>query len=446
MAEEYVYSERESKTLEFKSTVKTFNNIIRTAIAFANGVGGKIVIGVEDNTRKILGVSDTLRDRIYDDFPNSLYDSTQPRLIPLIYEQWLGKHAVIVIEIPPILKKPCFLLSKGLPGGVFLRIGTSTRPASDEYIEELMRENQRTTFDEEIVQTGMDELSDELLAIYYKKKSKQALLEDKIVRRSAVNHEQYYPTVAGVLLFSDNPDQHIHEALIKCTRFSGTSGRNIIQTEDVIGPIGKQIDVAFNLVASWLKRKYRLEGVKMISDQLVPDDALREAITNAVIHRKYTIPGAVKIALYDDRLEIFSPGNFPGHISIDNLGDGITHLRNPILGRMAHKMKLIEKLGSGIKLIFDSCYENKLASPIYSEDGDYVKVIFYFLPSDTESEPDEERLIALLKFQDVVTIHDIIEHLNRSKNTVFKVLNKLIDEGRVKRIGKGRATRYALVR
>ena len=446
MADVCIYPERESKTLEFKSTVKKFDNIIRTAIAFANGVGGKIVIGIEDDTRKIIGINDKQRDRIYDDFPNSLYDLTQPHLIPLIYEQRFAEYGVIVIEIPPVLKKPCCHKNKGIPKGVYFRIGTSTRPASEEQIEELMRENQRYTFDEESIPIGLDELSNELLVTYYKKKSKQTLLEDKIIKRSVVNHENYHPTVAGLLLFSNKPDRHIHEALVKCTRFSGTGGRDIIQTEEIAGPIGKQIDIAFNLVSSWLKRKYRLEGVKMISGQLVPDAALREVITNAVIHRKYTIPGAVKIALYDDRLEIFSPGNFPGHVSIDNLGDGITHLRNPALARMAHKIGLIEKLGSGIKLIFDSCAENKTAAPIYSEDGDYVKVIFNFLPCKMESEPDEERVLALLKIKESITIHDMIEHLNRSKNTVFKTLNKLIDEKRIKRIGKGRATRYVLTR
>ena len=81
------YPGRESKTLEFKSTVKKFDAIIKTAVAFANGVGGKIVIGVEDKTRKVLPISDKLRDRIYDDFPDSLYDQTNPRLMPQIYEQ-----------------------------------------------------------------------------------------------------------------------------------------------------------------------------------------------------------------------------------------------------------------------------------------------------------------------------------------------------------------------
>ncbi len=79
---------------------------------------------------------------------------------------------------------------------------------------------------------------------------------------------------------------------------------------------------------------------------MIPQIAIREAIINALVHRKYSIPGAIKIALYDDRLEIFSPGNFPGLVDVNNLGDGTTYLRNPHLVMLARKMKLVEKLGS----------------------------------------------------------------------------------------------------
>ncbi len=307
-----------------------------------------------------------------------------------------------------------------------------------------MRESQRVPFDEQTVQADLNILSDPLLKDYYKKKSKEALLEDKIIGWSHVNSEIYFPTIAGVLLFSDTPNKYIPEAHVICTRFAGTQGRNIIQTEEINGSIGKQIDVSFNLVANWIKRNYKLEGARLKAHTLIPEVALREVITNALVHRKYTIHGAIKIALYDDHLEIFSPGNFPGHININNLGEGITHLRNPIIGRMAHKMGIIEKLGSGIKMIFDSCRTSKIVAPTFSEDGDYVKVVFEFKTVKNERKPDEEVLLDYFKTKPVLNIHEMIDHLDLSKNTTFKVLHKLIDQGLVKRIGKGRNTRYTL--
>jgi ATP-dependent DNA helicase RecG len=440
-----VYPERESKILEFKSTLKKYDGIIKTAVAFANGVGGRIIVGIDDVTRKIIGVPDELRDKIYDEFPNSLYDSTSPHLISQLYEQRIGDQLVMVIEIPPALKKPCFLRRDGLPKGVYIRIGSSTRQASDEIIEGLMRDNLRISYDESAIQTELTMLSKNLLQDYYKKISQEALIEDKIITRSEANNEVFYPTVAGILLFAEKPDQTIPEALTMCTRFAGTEGRDIIQTEEVKGPIKLQIDLSYNLILSWIKRNYQLQGVHMRYKTLVPEEALREAITNAVIHRKYSIPGATKIALYDDHLEIFSPGNFPGHININNLGQGITHFRNPVIGRMAHKMGIIEKLGSGIKLIFDSCRKAKLMPPLFHEDGDYVKVIFKFEPLKEEGVNDEELLLNLFKSRHILTTQEMIEYLQRSKNTVFKVLHGLINKGKVKQSGKGPATRYSLV-
>lgn len=444
MKDKTVYPQRESKVLEFKSTVTKFDALVKTSIAFANGVGGKIVVGVDDKTRAILGVDEELREKVYERFPSSLYDLTSPRLVPQIYEQWFGGEAVLVIEIPPCLKKPCVLRSAGLPKGVYLRVGSTTRSAGEEHVEELMRENQRLFFDEEVVPIELNHLSDELLSVYYQPVKQAALLEDKVIARAVVNREIFHPTVAGLLLFAERPELYLPEALIICTRFAGSSGRDIIQTEEIKGPISKQIDVSFKLVASWLKRNYRLEGARLEAASLVPDAALREGIINAVMHRKYTIPGATKIALYDDRLEIFSPGNFPGHVNVNNLGEGITHLRNPTLARMAHKMGLIEKLGSGLRLMMDSCAQAKIALPEFSEDGDYVKVIFRFQPLVTAVESDEERVLALLRLREAVKIHDIIAHLERSRTTVFKVLNRLVEKKLVQSVGKGPATRYAL--
>ena len=92
---------------------------------------------------------------------------------------------------------------------------------------------------------------------------------------------------AGILLFADNPSKYIPEAHVICTRFEGTEGRNIIQTEEVTGPIAKQIDTSFNVVSSWIRRDYKLERARLKAHTLIPEIALREAITNALVHRKY---------------------------------------------------------------------------------------------------------------------------------------------------------------
>ncbi len=169
---------------------------------------------------------------------------------------------------------------------------------------------------------------------------------------------------------------------------------------------------------------------------------MREAIINALIHRKYSIPGATKIALYDDRLEIFNPGCFPGLVDINNLGDGTTYLRNPTIALIAHKMGLVEKLGSGIRLIFDSCKKIRLKKPIYSEEGDFVKITFCFQHEKNVEKSDEDNILELAKIKNEITIGDIINQLSISRNTATRKINVLIKQNKIARIGKGPSTKF----
>ena len=145
------YPARESKNLEFKSKLPSFQSLIKTCVAFANGMGGKLIIGVEDKTREIIGVDENTRNRIYDELTNSIYDSTTPSLLTEIYEKNFLNHNVIIIEIFNILNKPVFVTNEGIPKGVYLRAGSNTRRATDECISELSRESRHCLFDEELI-------------------------------------------------------------------------------------------------------------------------------------------------------------------------------------------------------------------------------------------------------------------------------------------------------
>ncbi len=438
------YPDRESKSLEFKSQLPNFHALVKTCVAFANGVGGKIVIGVDDNSCEIIGINDKTRDRVYDEFPNSLYDATSPNLFAEIYEKRFGEKSVMIIEISHGTKKPVLIKSEGMPNGVYLRAGSNTRRASQEYIEELMRENKRTNFDEEVIHADINILSKKLLNAVLKKTDAARLKSEKIINQASAHAEKNYPTVSGVLLFCETPDEYIPEAVIHCTRFAGNNGRDIIQTEEIKGCLEDQIERSFQLIKSWLMRDYKLLGAKLKAKMIIPETALRETIINAAIHRKYWIPGAIKIALYDNRLEIFNPGNFPGLFDISQLGDGATYLRNPNLARLARRLGLVEKLGTGIALIFESCEKARIQKPEFIEGADSVKVIFNFLPANEEHVPQEEKLMALFYTQKEVKLSDVENCLSVSRNTATRKLNKLIESGKIRREGSGPSVRYFL--
>jgi len=377
-------------------------------------------------------------------FSNSLYDSTSPGLIAEIYEKNFGDVNVLIIEIPPVLKKPVFIKKDGMPKGVYLRAGSNTRRANEEHIEELMRDNKRTSYDEEAIQVPIDILSDELLNKVYLSPATTKLLSEKIIIQNTATSKKFYPTIAGVLWFCETPDVYIPEAHLRCTRFEGINGREIIQSEEISGNLKDQIEDSAKLIKSWLQRGYSLQGMKLKGKMIVPEEALREAIINAVIHRKYSIPGAVKIALYENRLEIFSPGNFPGLVDINNLGDGTTYLRNPVIAKIARRMEYMEKLGTGINLIQESCKNAGLKAPEFIEGADSVKVIFHFLPNMSDKDTDEDHLLKLFTMREEVNISDVMRYLNISRNTATRKLNNLVKSEDLIRKGKGPAVRYLL--
>lgn len=441
-----ILEEQESKHIEFKSMIPKFDALIKTCIAFANASGGRIFIGVEDESREVIGVNEEDRFKFYNDFPNSLYDSTSPSLIAQIYEQNFGQHSVLIVEIPPSPRKPYFLKAKGVRGGTYIRVGSSTRLATTETIEDLTREAQRISYDEEIVHTDLACLSKDLLRHYFGATvSTKRLLAEKITGTKPANKEDVCPTVAGILMFSETPSEHIKEALIRCTQFNGIAGRDILRTEDIVGTIEQQASQSLKLLSAWMAKDYKAQGAKVEGVLPVPVEALREALMNALLHRKYTIAGAIKVALYDDRLEIFSPGDFPGLVDINTLGDGTTFLRNPVLVRLAYQLKLIETRGTGIRLIYESCKKAGIRKPTYHADGDFVKVVFYFEPDVSAYDDEDDSIIAYVRLNKQVTAQQVADYLAVSRNTAIRRMVKLMHENKIKKVGKGPSVRYELL-
>jgi ATP-dependent DNA helicase RecG len=440
-----IYPERESKTLELKLRLPDFRALAKTCIAFANCSGGDIVIGVEDGTRKIVGVSEVERDRLYDEFPSSLYDLVNPPLAPHIYEKNIDGRCLMIVRIWPGDSVPYFVKSLGIPAGVFVRIGSSSRPANEQTIEDLSREKRRISFDEESSGQAVSILSQERLRAFYGKDiSSRRLLADKVIVQAPKLKGGVSVTNGGILMFCDDPDNFISEAMLVASRFAGIAGRNIVQAIELKGPIPLLAESAFSLLDQWLERDLQLKRMRLKGTTIIPHEALREAIINALAHRKYSIPGPVKIALYDDRLELFSPGGFPGLISITNLGDGTTFLRNIVVARIARKMHLMEKLGTGIRLIFDSCRQEGLRQPEYNESGDFVKLTFFFEHVPRAAEITESAIIEMARNVEVLRPSDVSRKYDVSRNTVSRRLNALVHKKLLKRFGKGAGVFYQL--
>jgi ATP-dependent DNA helicase RecG len=437
------WEEKESKTLEFKSVPPRGDQIARTCVAFANGVGGEILIGVEDETGDVCGVEEELATDLLTRLSNAIYDSVSPPLLPHVSLQNVEGKTVVRIHVFPGSRKPYFISSLGLEKGVFIRAGASTRRAHPELIADLIREGRNASFDEEASGYSCDVLSADLLSGFFGGSyTTRQLLAEKIAVRLPANPEVIEATWAGILIFSEHPEEYVSEAQILCTRFRGTTGREIIQSVDLSGPIPVLAASAQRLLEEWLARDIRIAGLIRKTSSIVPEVAIRETIMNALIHRKYTIPGPIKIALYEDRLEIFSPGAFPGLVSLKTLGDGTTVLRNPRITAITRKMKLVEKLGSGIRSVMEACDAARLERPHYDEGPDFVKVTFMFREKVEPHESLDDTIARILLTERELRVDDLLVRRKESRNTITRRLNEWIAKGRLLRIGQGRGTRY----
>ena len=151
--------ERESRTLEYKRTITSFRKLAQTVVAFANGDGGKIIVGVDDKSRKAMGLTPDKVDELIERIPVSLADQIQPPVFPQLFEQTIDDKELLVIHVFPTNQKPCFIAVDGIEKGVYIRVGAHTRRAHGEILEELRLLRGRISYDEvPIPECDLDEL------------------------------------------------------------------------------------------------------------------------------------------------------------------------------------------------------------------------------------------------------------------------------------------------
>lgn len=441
---------KESVVLEFKQEIPKNSQIIRTAIGFCNSFGGKLVVGVEDDG-VICGVSEEGIDEMMDSIQESIYKNCTPPILPAVYTQRYGDKIVVIVEVSAGMNKPYFLSKKGMQEGTYIRLGSHTYKADHKMIEELQWASRGLAVDTlPVYQATIDDIDQNRVKAFLnaRKQSHQdidvdsALTHYKLV---TTEHTRVYPTLAGLLLFGKSPQQFITEAFIICSHFKGTSGRDAMASIDCEGDLFMQFEQSMNFLMKHLEKSFKITGVKREETLEIPLEALREVILNAIVHRHYQIPGPSKIAIYDDRVEVFTPGNFPGPLLPNQLEMGYTFIRNQVITKIFRELGYIEKLGSGLITLFQSYRERKLAIPQVIEGDNFVK---YILPrkspaADIEKSSDYElEIILMFNKVEELTVKDIIKEIPISRQTASRMLNKLIEKKLVKRIGKSSATRY----
>jgi len=392
MSIQNLLSSSESKTLEFKESMPTPLSIAKTACAFANGGGGSIIIGVTDKDKKITGISELEIPDLEEKISNIVYTMVEP--IPafntMVYN--IKKKLLLKIEIFPGSLKPYHLKNKTQIDGTYIRLGSTNRKADFDTIEELRRMRMNIGFDEiEVQEASIEDIALENLELYLNKRKKARDIPKtkpdttflKKIKAIKQHNKTIHPTVAGILLFSNEPDDYIPGAVVKCARFMGNDMDEFIDQRIITGSLFTQAEETIAFFKKNIKRSAKIEGLYRTEEYEYPEKAIREALINALCHRDYSRRGAdIKFAIFDDRIEITSPGGLLPNVNIEDLGTGISELRNKFIGKIFNESGLIEGYGTGILRIRKYIEEKGLVQPEFRDNNGFFKAIFYNVKKD----------------------------------------------------------------
>ncbi len=436
---ERILLRHEGKTLEFKRDDSAHAGIVRTAVAFSNTSGGTILLGVSDRRRDVVGVDDPLA--VEERLADLLSDSIEPRIVPEIeIVPWRDTH-LVAVHVHPGPSRPYHVRSESAEAGVYVRVGSTDRHADDALIGELARMSRGGTFDEEPL-TDLD--ADDALDMDAVRDAYEGIREvrprDLVTLRLAVEHsDRRVPTVGGVLLFGARRADEFPDARIQAARFRGDDRSALVDSLDIDACPHIAVEQALAFVRRNITVGMELDGARRVDVWQYPPAALREAVVNAVVHADYTQRGGpLRIAVFDDRCEIENPGILLPGLTVDDLYEGVSRLRNRVIGRVFHDLGLIEQWGSGISRMVHACRQAGLADPEIREMGFRFRVTFHSgreHPSGLD-ELDEHILLALTEGEGLST-SQIAEAIGRTSRAARTRLRALVEMGLVVDVGSG---------
>lgn len=381
---EPVILDGESKNVEYKEFLpEDSTKYIKTVVAFANGSGGKIIFGVKNATREAVGVDPDKVFQTMDAIANAISDSCEPRILPDIYLQTVAGRTLIVVEILPGALRPYYIKSKGIFRGTYIRVAGTSRPADSYLVKELILAGENRFFDSEVnsdipvtdeavaalcrslMATARTNILDDGERAQLKTLTRNTLIAwGVLVERGAA----VLPTNAYALLtgkFKNQPP-------IQCAVFKGRDRAYFVDRREFSGTVQEQVEAAYQYVLLKINMGMKISGIYRQDVYELPPTSIRELIANAVVHRSYLEPGSVQVALYDDRLEVTSPGSPVGSVSVRKMLEGYSKLRNPALAKAFAFMRIIEKWGTGIPRLIRECEAYGLPRPeLISMDGDF---------------------------------------------------------------------------
>lgn len=444
---------KENQYFDRKSARKDDKEIAKHISAFANSAGGKLVIGIEDDGEVTGFKRDGARD--IENFERAALTTCTPT--PIVRKDRIhvvnssGEDDLILVL--DIEASTSHSVARSSDDEVFLRQNDRSVRLKREQVLALEYDKGQRVFEDEVIEdSSLDDVDHEVLDRYKEILGTDA--PDEQVLRSRRFMRDGRLTVAGALLFAQDPSVMMPQARVRVLRYDGvkmeTGERlNITKERFFCGPLPKVIQGAYELISSTL-REFQFLGPdgKFQTVPEYPEFAWFEGLVNAVTHRDYSFRGDyIRVSMFDDRLEIVSPGALPNIVTLDNMRT-TRYSRNPRIARTLVEFGWVRELNEGVKRIYTEMQDSLLNDPVYTEPGG-TKVQLTLennivARTVRRSEALEDRLSAeaiaslgdyelaavrLAFTNGKVTARGLAEHIGRDRRTASRVLGKLIGEG-----------------
>lgn len=455
----------EDSTRQFKSRIDNIDSLAAEMAAFANANGGAIFIGVSDNG-EIHGLTpeETRKTNLL--ISNAASQHVRSPLLPLTENVLLENgNIIIVLTVPQGLDKPYFDKN----GVIWLKTGADKRRInSKEELRRFFQYSSQFHADELPSKAGIDKL-DKLLFRDFLKKQYGGVFPDahaeqlRLLQNLNIAAGDGNLNLAGVLLFAEQPELVFPQFVAKGIRFPGIAihADRYDDTEDFEGPLSRLFKDALAFVMRNLHKVQGGNGVNSPGTPEIPEQVFEELLVNALVHRDYLVSAPIRIFIFDDRVEIISPGTLPNNLTIANIKTGNSNIRNPILISYAAKGLLpYHGIGSGILRVLeawpDTDFEEDREKSLFkatvyrnhgilsqSSSGNSSEKIPHYGSESSEissvkHETSSVKIVEMMRANPHITTHTLARELGISTRAVEKHIANLRNSGIIRREGSAR--------
>ncbi|HJW86975.1 MAG TPA: RNA-binding domain-containing protein [Candidatus Brocadiaceae bacterium] len=337
---------------QFKADFHNVDSLAAEMVAFSNSGGGRIFIGVADDGR-IAGLARTDMGRINQLVSNAASQSVRPPINPRTENVAFPDGLITIVTIPSGISKPYMDNN----GAIWVKSGSDKRKVTSREEIQRMFQSASLVHGDEVPANGMTlgNLDMDYFRRFFEKQYGESLDEQDLPLNTILDNMNLMKdgvlNVAGALLFAKRQEFRLPAFCVKCVAYPGNDihASEYRDSEDVSGKLEEMFNRSLSFITRNLRHIQYEQNVNSPGKLEIPKIALEELLTNALVHRDYFVIAPVRIFIFDNRIEIISPGHLPNNLTIENIKKGNSNIRNPILTSFAAKMLPYRGLGNGVR-------------------------------------------------------------------------------------------------